>query len=137
MTTQRYLQKLRGAKDRLTPALASTTRGLAVSALKLSKERMTAGIYALPVPKRPRSGKPQWRRTGHLRRSEQFEVRGPVEFAIKNTASYAEPRHEAGKPGRRSVRYVSHWQDETKAVMARICQEQWRETIRDVMRGRG
>ncbi|HEY9014957.1 MAG TPA: hypothetical protein VIM84_07835 [Gemmatimonadales bacterium] len=133
MTVDQWARKLRTQKDRLIPELANTTKGLARSANKLSKEKMTEGIYALPIPKRPRSGKPQWRRTGHLRRSETFEVRGPVEFVTRNTAAYAEPRHEAGKPGRRKVRYVSHWQDETREVMQPLAVELWRETIRDVL----
>lgn len=136
MTARQLADKMKARRDHFTPALAATTRGLARSALKLSKEKMTEGIYALPVPKRPRSGKPMWRRTGHLRRSEQWEVRGPASFVIKNTASYAEPRHEAGKPGRRKVLYVSHWQEEMAEVMRPICQEQWRETCLDVMRGK-
>ena len=77
-----------------------------------------------------------WRRTGNLRRSEQWEVRGPLEIAIINRAAYAEPRHEAGKPGRRKVRYVSHWQEEMAKVMRPIAVEQWRETVLDVLRGR-
>lgn len=143
--------------SRLLPALESTTRGLAVSAWRLDKEKITEGIYALPedltnkgerrharlrrqrgpgsvIPFR--KGDRKWVRTGHLRRSERVEITGPASFQLANSASYAEPRHEAGKPGRRKINPAreSHWQEETAAIMRPIVQEQWHETVLDVLR---
>jgi hypothetical protein len=54
---------------------------------------------------------------------------------IFNTAPYAEARHEAGKPGRRSVRYVSHWREEMLEVMRPIALEVWHDALLDALRG--
>src|SRR5690349_18079912 len=80
----------------------ATARGIGVSALKFCKERLTSTVYAIPEDVGP-SGKKLWRRTGNLRRSEKMEVRSPYEVVVVNTAAYALPRHEAGKPGRRKI----------------------------------
>lgn len=134
MTAAQLAAKMKRREARLMQSLAQTARGIAISARRLSVEFMTQGIYALDVD-RTASGKKKWRRTGHLRRSEQYEVRSPVEIAIVNRANYAEPRHEAGKPGRRRINPAreTHWRDEMAAIMRPIAVEQWRETVHDVL----
>lgn len=98
--------------------LQQAVRQLGVEALAASRKFMTADIYAKPVPKRPRSGKPQWTRTGQLRRAERLQVdTSGYQVTLVNDMAYAEPRHEAGKPGRRNTRYPAHWRDQTIAAL--------------------
>jgi hypothetical protein len=135
MTAAQLAAKQKRRAARLQRELAQTARGIAISARRLSRELMTQGIYALDVD-RTASGKPKWRRTGHLRRSERYEIRSPVEVAIVNDAAYAEPRHEAGKPGRRNINPLrrTHWRDEMAAVMRPIALELWHEAQLDALR---
>jgi hypothetical protein len=170
VTALQLAAKMRARREQLIPELHNTSKGIARAAIKLSKERMTEGIYSQPIPtreqvnaerrharairrgriapdtpfeftptarRRSRGAQKAWKRTGHLRRSEQVEVRGPAEVVVFNTANYAEPRHEAGKPNRRKVRYVSHWQEEMATVMRPIARDLWRETILDVLQQGG
>lgn len=95
-----------------------------------SRKALKELIYDKPVPKGPRSKKPLWKRTGNLRRSEHKRVATAYLGIIYNDAGYAEPRHEAGKPGRRKTRYPAHWQD-VAAVKAR---PQVRKIYRDALR---
>jgi hypothetical protein len=72
------------------------------------------------------TGRKKWVRTGRLRNAETVTLtRGPgadvFSLTLKNPVSYAEPRHEAGKPGRRKTNRPAHWQDETrKACQSRL-----------------
>lgn len=43
-------------------------------------------------------GKKKWRRTGNLRRSEQWRVLSDTEGLVYNDAGYALPRHDLGLP---------------------------------------
>jgi hypothetical protein len=135
MTAAQYAKRILKRDKDLKTALTFTTKAIGASAFKLSKEEMSK-LYAIPEDLNAK-GKKKWRRTGHLRRSESVEVRGPIEVAIVNTAAYAEPRHEAGKPGRRNInpQRENHWQDEMAKVMRPIAVEQWRETVVDVLKG--
>jgi hypothetical protein len=115
---------------------AVSTRGIAVSALRFSKEKMSE-LYAIPEDVNPRTGKKRWRRTGHLRRSEQVEVRNAYVCAVINTAAYAEPRHEAGKPGRRRINPVreNHWRDELVTTFRPILIDLRRQSVLDLLKG--
>jgi len=130
-----------------------TIQGVATAAVARSKQLMTEQIYAIPEDlsasgkKRQARLKSQgrrfvavgkdkkWRRTGHLRRSEKFEIRSPYEVAIVNTAAYAEPRHEAGKPGRRSINPLreSHWQDQMAEEFASTLLDLTEVTMRKIL----
>jgi hypothetical protein len=137
VTAQQLARRMRARDKELKTALSFTTKAIGRAAIKLSKEHLSI-IYSIPVDV-GKNGKPKWRRTGHLRRSEGVQVRGPVEVVIFNTAAYAEPRHEAGKPNRRKINpiRVVHWRDEMDKVMRPIALEQWRETVRDVIKQKG
>jgi len=157
MTAEQMAKAWSKRRADLEPALRQTVQAFGISALRLSKEIMTREIYSIPedrttkgerrfqrflTRRRPgqvfafRKGDRKWVRTGHLRRSERFEVRGPFELAIVNDANYAEPRHEAGKPGRRKINpaRVSHWRDEMKQTLDPTFTELIADTIRQVMR---
>lgn len=156
MTAEDLAKAMSLRQNDLRPALEATTRVVAQTALRRSKQLMSEQIYALPEDltkkgekrfARFRAGGPrgrvfvarkgdrEWVRTGHLRRSEQVQIVGPARIIVKNTAIYAEPRHEAGKPGRRKINPAreSHWQDDMARELRPIAQELWRETVREVM----
>ncbi len=146
--------------ERLEPELRQTMGAFGTSAVRLTKEIMTREIYSIPEDRTgrgearfqrflrtrrpgqvfaPRKGDRKWVRTGHLRRSERFEVRGSglaMEMAVVNDANYAEPRHEAGKPGRRKInpQRESHWRDDMHRLLDPLFQEAIAEAVRDVMR---
>lgn len=136
MTAQEYAQRMLRRRDLVERELRKTTHGLAVAALRFSKEKLTE-IYNIPEDVNPRTGKRKWKRTGHLRRSERVEERSAYEFALVNDAVYSEPRHEAGKPNRRKINplRVVHWRDETRAVMEPIVREQTRAAVLQILRG--
>lgn len=107
-------------RDILIPALKAVSNDLRIVALRVSKEKMTQGIYAIPedlnkrgearraryeTPKRlalglrfePKRKDRKWTRTGHLRRSEGARVEDPIRVIVYNKAIYGAARHEAGK----------------------------------------
>lgn len=109
----------------VTREVERATNRLGIEALSVSKRLMTQEIYSKPVDRR-KNGKPKWVRTGNLRRSERLELRGAaaaggvVVAAIVNDAAYAEPRHEANKPGRRQINpaRTAHWRDDMLQQLA-------------------
>jgi hypothetical protein len=113
----------------------ATARGIALSALKYTKDRLTATIYAIPEDVSG-TGRKKWRRTGNLRRSEKFEIPDPYTVVLVNTAAYAVPRHEAGKPGRRKINplRISHWRDELVETFRSIVPDLVHQTIQDILR---
>lgn len=136
--TAQQLQRLMTRRAALVKSeLTKTTRGLGISAVKFCKETMTREIYAIPEDVTS-TGRKKWRRTGHLRRSERWELRSPYQVAIINDARYAEPRHEAGKRGRRAINPLreSHWRDELKRVFRPIEADAYRATILAILRRR-
>ena len=115
--------------------LRKTLRGIGISAVKFTKERMQEEIYAIPEDMGP-GGKKKWIRTHLLYRSERWEMGDNWSVRIVNDAAYSEPRHEAGKPGHRRINplRVSHWRDELLKVYATIMPEALRITIEELMR---
>jgi hypothetical protein len=114
-----------------------TMNGVKISLLKYEKELMTTEIYGIPEDKR-KNGKPKWRRTGHLRRSERGEVTDPYTVRLVNDAAYGLPRHEAGKPGHRKINplRVSHWRDKAIELWESIKGDLLEATMRDILRPR-
>ena len=133
MTAEQLARKYARRAEMVRTEFRKTARGLGISALRFTKQKLTELIYGLPVPKR-KSGKPEWRRTGHLRRSERWELVDDYTVRIINDASYAVPRHEAGKPGRRRVRYPAHWRDELVETFRPIVLEAYQITVRDILK---
>lgn len=138
MTAQQVARLMQQRAALVKTELTKTTKGLGISAVKFCKETMTREIYAIPEDVSPRTGKKKWRRTGSLRRAERMELRSPYQVAIVNDMRYAEPRHEAGKKGRRNIdpRRESHWRDELKRVFRPIEADAYRATILAVLRRR-
>ena len=145
MTARDLANRMQKRADTVEAAFLQSSRGLATSAVAYTKQRMTEEIYSVPedtVLRRPRSGgRPRvvklWRRTGHLRRSEQALVPNAYTVRVVNTAAYAEPRHEAGKPGRRNINpaRVSHWRDDLIKTFRPIVLDVRRQTVLDLLKG--
>ncbi len=111
-----------------------TSNGLAVSVVKFTRELMTKEIYAIPVDK-TKAGKPKWRRTGNLRRSERAEVVDAYTVRVVNDASYALPRHEAGKPTGRNINplRISHWRDELLKTFQPLMLDLYSLTVKKIL----
>jgi hypothetical protein len=95
-------------------------------------------IYSKPEDVNPRTGRRLWVRTGKLKASERVSLSHQsdvIELHLKNTADYAEPRHEAGKPGRRKTKRPAHWRDETVKVLRLRIRDAARATARKVLSG--
>ena len=158
MTAEQVARKMKKRADLVAKEFTQTTRGVGVSALAFAKQKMTEEIYAVPEDlsasgrKRQASAQARgkkftavgkdkaWRRTGHLRRSEKFEVRDAYTVAIVNTAAYALPRHEAGKPGHRNINpaRISHWHDDLKeAFNEGLLRDLYHQTVVDILKAEG
>jgi hypothetical protein len=132
VNADQYARLMQLRARRIEPEFRHTTRGIANSVLEFSRQRMHALIYAFPVPRR-KSGKPAYKRTGDLLAGERQVPAGPYSFRIVNDVPYAEPRHEAGKPGRRKVRHPAHWRDELIARSHSILVDNHRKTARKIL----
>jgi hypothetical protein len=135
MTARELAARMRGRARAFEPEFRRTTNSLAIEALRFCRVRMTDLIYAQPIPKRPISGKPMWKRTGFLRRAERVEIRDAYTAVVINDAIYALFRHEAGKPGRRKTRFPAHWHDELRAVLPEMTRTAYRDAVRKVLTG--
>jgi len=138
MTAEQIARKMKKREDLARKEFQATTRGVAVSALKFCKEKLTTEIYAIPEDRR-KNGKKVWRRTGHLRRSEKFEIRDPYTVAVVNTAAYALPRHEAGKPGHRNInpQRISHWRDDLAETFKPLMDDLYHSTVEAILKAGG
>ena len=133
MTAAQLARKHKARKTLVEKEFRKSMRGLGISAVAFTRMKLTEEIYAFPIPKRPRSGKPAWKRTGALRRGERYQVTDAYTVQIVNDVSYAKPRHEAGKPGRRVVRYPSHWRDELVEAFRGILADVYEATMSDIL----
>jgi hypothetical protein len=137
MTARELANRMKARAESVEPEFRKTTKGLATEALAFCRKRMTDLIYANAIPTRPRSGKPMWRRTGNLRRSERVELRDSYTAVVVNDANYALPRHEMGKDGHRQTRFPAHWRDELREVFAPKCIYAYRKTVENILRKGG
>lgn len=158
LTPQELVALMKRRRDLFEPAFMSATREIARIAISRSKQLMTEQIYNLPEDRTAkgarrfqrflqtrrsgqvftaRKGDRKWVRTGHLRRSERVEIVSPYQCDVINDAVYAEPRHEAGKPGRRKINPAreSHWRDDLVNDMRDAVIEARRSAIQRVLRG--
>lgn len=135
LTAQQLAHRMKRRADLVEKEFRKTSNGLAISAVRFTKEKLTSEVYAIPEDV-TRRGKKKWRRTGHLRRSERAEVRDAFTVVLVNDAKYALPRHEAGKPGHRNINPLreSHWRDDLLATFRTITQDAWHSTVLDLLR---
>jgi hypothetical protein len=116
----------------------ATARAIGLSAVKFCKEKLTSTVYAIPEDVSS-TGRKLWRRTGNLRRSEKMEIPDPYTVNIINTAAYALPRHEAGKPGRRKINplRIVHWRDELVEAFRPLVADLVHQTVQDILGRKG
>jgi len=105
----------------------------------IAKGQIPANTPFIPgTPKRGSKGAQKaWKRTGALRRGERVEVPNSYRVDVVNDVVYAEPRHEAGKPGRRRTRFPAHWRDEWKQEFRPRVQMAYREAVLRIMKQGG
>lgn len=137
MTAKQLAAKMKRRAAAVEPEFRRATQRLGLEAVAFCRQKLTELIYSQPIPKRPRSGKPMWRRTGFLRRSERLEIRDSYTAAVVNDATYALPRHEAGKPGRRPTRFPAHWRDEMVKAFREKVTTAYREALLRILRQGG
>ena len=69
----------------------------------------------VPVPlKKNQAGKPAWKRTGNLKRSEKMKIVSNYLGIVENTANYASARHAMGTPAAKKYpksRYPAPWRE--------------------------
>lgn len=135
MTAAQVARRMKQREALVEREFRASSRGLAISAVKFAKEKLTQEVYAIPEAV-TKGGKKKWRRTGHLRRSERYELQDAYTVLIKNGANYALPRHEAGKPGHRKIDPVreSHWRDELVTVFAPIVLDVQASTLEAILK---
>lgn len=106
-------------------------RSVGQMALRRSNELITQEIYSKPEDVTA-TGRQKWRRTGQLaaREALTFEDDG-LTAVIVNETPYAEPRHEAGKPGRRKINpaRVAHWRDDMVTELRVVFPELIHQTL--------
>jgi len=113
---------------------AQTMRGVRISAQKFCKETMIAEIYAIPED-RTKSGKKKWQRTRRLLNAEKAVLTDPFTVEMINPTPYAQPRHEAGKPGRRKINPLreSHWRDKLVETFRPILADLYEDTMTAIL----
>lgn len=83
--------------------------------LEESRRVLANEIYAIPIPRRPRSSKPKWTRAQDLYKKEQVRIRGG-NVELVNTSRHAKARRDLGTPAGRPIRSpgvrVVDWQRE-------------------------
>lgn len=114
MTSQQVEKRFETLLRRVEPALRNEMRRQAARAVQQSRLLMGLEIYSKPEDVSPATGKKKWVRTGQLLREERLEEKSGSEFLLVNRTVYAEPRHEANKPGRRQINPLrtAHWRDD-------------------------
>lgn len=114
--------RLRGVQDRIRSEV-----------LEESRRVLATEIYAIPIPRRPRSGKPKWTRKGGLYASEGVRIEGG-NVVLFNHSDHAKQRHDLGTPAGRPIRSPGvrsvQWQE--KAVRNKL--ERIREFYREMNR---
>ena len=111
---------LKVARD-IEPEMRKATEEATRLTWAAAKKEMRTLIYNKEIPRRPRSGKPQWRRTGNLRRSEKYRMMSAYIGVIYNDANYAEYRHDMGNPkySKRKTEFPAPWRDNAVKKTAR------------------
>lgn len=143
MTAQQLQRRMLRRAALVESEFSKTTKGLGIAAVKYCKEKLTAELYSIPEDVN-KNGEKKWRRTGHLRRSERADQRGPYVVAIVNDAKrYAADRHERGKTTSEILDYTprnvnpireTHWRDDLAKTFRPIERDAYRATVLALLR---
>jgi hypothetical protein len=140
MNPQQYARAWNKRVRDYEPGMRREFEAIGNLAHTVATQLITREIYAKPEDVTP-AGKPKWRRTNLLAHSEQPPVftidSGRLTCTLVNTAVYAEPRHEANKPGRRRINpaRTAHWRDDMLAILATEVPERLRRLQATILRG--
>lgn len=116
-------------EKKLAPYMRRATKQATDVFYAEARKQMTAGIYDKPIAESA-TGRPLWRRTGKLRRSERRKIVTPYLGVVTNSASYAKARHEMGKPtAKLKTDRRCHWRDSA----IRITRPRVRRIYRDAL----
>jgi len=141
MNPQEYARAWNKRVRDYKPGMDREFRAIGELAHTVANQLITREIYSKPEDTWP-SGKPKWRRTNFLAVSEQppvfTEEGGNLTCTLVNTAVYAEPRHEANRPGRRRINpaRTAHWRDDMLDILAAEIPERLRRTQTAILRER-
>jgi len=139
MSPQEYARAWEKRSRDYGPAMKREFKAIGDLAHSVANRLLTQEVYSKPADTYP-SGKPKWRRTNLLAVSEappQVSDDGTV-ITLVNTAVYAEPRHEANKPGRRQINpaRTAHWRDDMLLILDREIPERIRRLSLAILRER-
>lgn len=119
MTPTEYARAWDKRTKDYAPGMKREFRAIGELALQLSDRLLTQEIYSKPEDRTP-SGRYKWRRTHLLAVSETMRMaEDGTQIILENRADYAEPRHEANKPGRRRINpaRTAHWRDDLLVIL--------------------
>ena len=106
------------------------------------RRQINRGIYDKPEDTSP-TGRKLWVRTNRLKNHEFVLLRemgdDRFELVIRNDMPYAEPRHEANKPGRRRINpyRTAHWRDDALANLQPWLDRRLRDALNEIHRPAG
>lgn len=111
------VKRMLGRKAGVIRELSTAARELAPALNAESKRILSAKVYSVPVARGPRSGKPQWKRTGALLNAEKARAEG-VDIVLTNNSEHAGPRFRLGTSDGRQIRSpgVQSVQWQTEAI---------------------
>lgn len=130
MTAQELADQFSRSAEALPREILRASEHIGEVALNLSRQLMEQQIYAIPEAT-TKAGKKKWVRTRQLLNAETFDRSELPDVIITNDMPYAEPRHEAGKPGRRNISPLreSHWEDDMFEQMAQFSLDRWDDAV--------
>ena len=136
MTPSEYARAWDKRTKQYEPRMKREFRAIGQLAKQVSDRLLTQEIYSKPEDRTP-SGRYKWRRTNRLAVSENLSFsEDGYQAILDNTAEYAEPRHEANKPGRRKINpyRTAHWRDDMLDILAAEIPERLMRVNADILR---
>lgn len=135
----RWLSEMRARTGLVQSNLHTAIKRATLYYSGVSRRYMKQLIYDKPIPRRPRSGKPYWRRTGNLRRSERTGMASPLVGYVRNTAVYARHRHNLDYSRVRRApggNRTAHWRTDAMTEARPHIRSLLRAAVRAALQGR-
>lgn len=135
MTPAQYARAWERRSRDYGPRMRVEIQAIGRLALTVSDRLLTQEVYSKPEDL-THSGRMRWRRTNYLAVSEKLETNDGHRIVLVNEAPYAEPRHEANKPGRRRINpaRTAHWRNDMLLILDREIPERIRRLQLAVLR---
>jgi hypothetical protein len=137
-TMTAYSKLWRDRQGRFASVAYGAREYLAASIQELSRAAMQRLIYSKPEDEST-TGRKLWVRTGQLLNNEKSLLKGDGEIVLTNATDYAEPRHEAGKPGRRAINPArfAPWRDVMQDTFRQLQLAIYENAIQEWLQGTG